>query len=181
MLHAMIDLETLDVRPEAVVLSIGIALFNPNNPAEPPKPAYYGVLDKTTQIESGRTTSQSTVDWWAQQSPEARTVLAEVQRPVIGVLKDVAGKIDWNQIGGVWGNGASFDNAMLKSLFAQWTMDLPWDFWKDRCHRTVKAVFETRYCKSNFPREGTHHNALDDAMHQARELQHMLHHLGIKL
>ena len=39
MLHAMIDLETLDVRPEAVVLSIGIALFNPNNPAEPPKPA----------------------------------------------------------------------------------------------------------------------------------------------
>lgn len=181
MLHAMIDLETLDTRPEAVILSIGVALFNPNEPGLPPEPAFYAALDKQTQIDAGRTTSLATLQWWDQQSPEARTVLTEVQKPVIGVLKDLARGFDWSQIGGVWGNGASFDNAMLKSIYAGWNMELPWAFWLDRDHRTMKALYEARFGKINFPREGTHHNALDDAMHQARELQHMVHHLGVQL
>lgn len=180
-MHAMIDLETLDTCPEAVVLSVGVSLFDPNDPAKPPIQGYYAVLDKTTQIEQGRTTSPSTLDWWSKQSPESRTVLTAVQKPVTAVLKALAKKIDWSRIEGVWGNGPSFDNAMMKSLYSQWDMDLPWAFYLDRDHRTIKALYEKRYGKLSFPREGTHHNALDDAMHQARELQYMIHHLGVQL
>lgn len=181
MQHAMIDLETYDTRPEAIVLSIGISLFDPNDTAAPPVQGYYGVLDITSQIDAGRTTSQSTLDWWSQQSPEARTVLTATKKPVVAVLKKVTSSIDWSQIGGVWGNGASFDNAMLKSLWADFGMELPWAFWLDRDQRTIKALYEARFGKISFPREGVHHNALDDAMHQARELQFMLHHLGAKV
>lgn len=180
-MHVMIDLETLDVRPEAVVLSIGIALFEPNDPSKAPIEGYYGVLDKGAQADVGRTVSQSTLDWWSQQSPQARTVLTAVQKPVTAVLKSVIKKIEWDAVEGVWGNGASFDNAMLKSLFADFGMELPWMFYHDRCHRTVKALHERQFGRSNFPRQGTHHNALDDAMHQARELQFMLDQMGLIL
>lgn len=181
MQHAMIDLETLDTRPEAVVLSIGIALFDPNDVAKAPVKGYYGVLDKSAQFAAERTTSQSTLDWWATQSPAARTVLSATQKPVIGVLKKVTKGIDWSNIGGVWGNGASFDNAMLKSLFADFDMELPWAFWLDRDQRTIKALYEAKYGRISFPREGTHHNALNDAMHQARELQFMLNSMGLRV
>lgn len=179
MRHAMIDLETLDTRPEGVILSIGVALFDPYDPKTEPVAGYYGVLSKADQLSRGRTTSASTLAWWEQQSPEARTVLSDVQKPVVGVLKDLRSSINWNEIDGVWGNGASFDNAMLKSIFADWDMDLPWAFWKDRCYRTMKSVYEnTKGHKLDIPRQGTYHNALDDAMHQARGLQIILNHLG---
>jgi exodeoxyribonuclease VIII len=41
-----------------------------------------------------------------------------------------------------------------------------WEFWKDRCYRTIKNC----YPDVPFDRRGTHHNALDDARSQALHL-----------
>ena len=64
--HAMIDLETLDVLPTAVVLTIGGVKFDPNAIKETTQHFYYR-FNVDEQLNKGRTTSKSTLDWWATQ------------------------------------------------------------------------------------------------------------------
>lgn len=70
----------------------------------------------------------------------------------------------------VWGNGASFDCVILRNSYALAGHQAPWQWWNDRDVRTIvelgKAIgFEP---KRDMPFEGTRHNALDDAIHQAK-------------
>ena len=46
----------------------------------------------------------------------------------------------------------------------------PWTFWQERDLRTLKGLSPDL----RIERSGTHHNALDDALHQARLVQHIL-------
>jgi hypothetical protein len=66
----------------------------------------------------------------------------------------------------IWGNGASFDNAILAEAYDCARIDRPWKYWNDRCYRTMKNQFPL----VPFRRSGTHHNALDDARSQAEHL-----------
>ena len=67
---------------------------------------------------------------------------------------------------GVWGNGASFDNVILANAYEALGRRAPWQFWQDRCFRTVKSM----YPKLELARLGTYHNALDDAKWQTEYL-----------
>ena len=67
--HGTIDLETLDVKPSATVLSVGAVKFNPFNDSEPHSELYLKVL-VDDQDKLGRTTSDSTIAWWAKQDPK---------------------------------------------------------------------------------------------------------------
>lgn len=70
----------------------------------------------------------------------------------------------------VWGNGAAFDNVILASAYRRVTAGTPWQYWNDRCYRTVKAL----HPDVPMQRTGDHHNALDDAISQAHQLIAML-------
>jgi inhibitor of KinA sporulation pathway (predicted exonuclease) len=72
--------------------------------------------------------------------------------------------INMHKPAGIWGNGAAFDNTILAAWFKHF--NLPWDFRKDRCYRTVKNMFP------GVPYQfvGTKHNALADATNQAEHL-----------
>ena len=59
-IHAMIDLETLDVTPNASVLTVGGVKFDPNNDSEPHSEFYYK-LDLDSQ---DRSVNDSTIAWW---------------------------------------------------------------------------------------------------------------------
>jgi hypothetical protein len=63
----------------------------------------------------------------------------------------------------VWGNGAAFGNVILRSAYAACGLLPPWEFWNDRCYRTLKNLRPD----IKLERSGTHHNALDDAITQA--------------
>jgi exodeoxyribonuclease VIII len=63
----------------------------------------------------------------------------------------------------VWGNGSDFDNAILSCCYGATGREVPWDFWHNRCYRTLKALRPG----PKLVREGTYHNALDDAKSQA--------------
>lgn len=177
--HLMIDLETLDTATTAIVLSIGVAAFNPNDIAAPPVPLFYRALNVESQRDVGRTESRATREWWAKQSPQARTVLSEPQHYIHHALSDF-GQLDWSDVAGVWGNGADFDLGITRSLHESFGLTVPWPFWTARCYRTVRAMHEALH-GANAPeadRQGTHHNALDDALHQARNLQFITHSNG---
>jgi exodeoxyribonuclease VIII len=89
----------------------------------------------------------------------------------------------------LWGNGASFDNAILRQAYRNCNRSLHDDkgpgvkFWNDRDMRTIVGFYpkqlQSDWRKNNF-RRGAHHNALDDAKHQVRYCSDILKELGVK-
>lgn len=54
---------------------------------------------------------------------------------------------------------------MKQSDQARAVFQQPWDFWNDRCYRTIAAMHDRRRFQ-----QGVHHNALDDAKSQVEHL-----------
>ena len=169
--NIMLDLETLDTRPTAVVLSIGAIAFDPLSETLG-DPFYVELSDLPVQQLNGRTISASTVQWWMQQDVLAKRVFSDAgtnRRNTMAGLSDFQQYIAAN--GGknaeIWGNGADFDNIILGSLYDSTNMTRPWSYSRNRCFRTMKSLFP----HVKVPHEGVAHNALDDAITQAKWLQ----------
>lgn len=162
-LHASIDIETLDLEPTAVVLSIGVALFTEDGEIVD---TFYRVLDKDSQKDAGRTVRKSTLEWWEQQGDAARRVLTADGAPVSQVIAELATFLS-RPLSGVWGYGSDFDNVTVSSLCRSFGLDVPWHYKLNRCGRTVAALPPPGSFVSP-QRVGVHHNAVDDAIYQAR-------------
>jgi DNA polymerase III epsilon subunit-like protein len=169
MRDVMVDLETLGQRPGSVIVSIGAVQFSPATGWV--EPGFYSTINIVSSLNVGATTDHETLDWWRKQKPEARGVIAEALASGSPSLRDVLATFSegLSRIGSphqvrVWGNGANFDNALLAAAFRQAGLPVPWRFWNDRCFRTLKSLFPGH----EPTRQGVHHNALDDAAHQAR-------------
>lgn len=178
MLDVMVDLETLGNIPGSTILSIGAVFFD----AESQKlgAEFYAVLDRASCAKAGLIEVPATLQWWAKQSTQARTVLKDAEMrgayklgmglQMFGhwMLKNAAPQADKVR---VWGNGADFDNAMLACAYAAVGREPPWAFYNSRCFRSLKNLLPD---VPSPERQGTHHNALDDAKHQARHAQKLL-------
>ena len=167
--NVMIDLETLSTKPNAAIVSIGAVFFDPKHGEL--GETYYQTIDIETYGEcSGFDIDGSTLKWWMQQSDQARAVfsgtmqcdLQPVLRGFHAFLESHGSTADLK----VWGNGAAFDNVILANAYQSTGWAAPWKFWNDRCYRTVKALNP----QIPFTREGVYHNALDDAVSQAKHL-----------
>lgn len=184
MKDVMVDLETLDSTPTSLILSIGAVEFEPNTGALGKE--FYEVLSIESCAEHGLTVSTATKQWWSRQSPEARTVLDAAGNPGAWSLAMALGMFaGWISscapLGSVrvWGNGADFDNAILANAYRAIGQPLPWKFYNNRCFRTLKNMPGVRAAIAEPVRQGTFHNALDDAKHQARWAAHILQRLGV--
>ena len=181
----MIDLETLGRGPGCIVLSIGAVAFNPETKELGPK--FYQVFNIKNQLDYDLTKDTETVQWWESQTDEAREVLEQAE---IGgeFLRDGLLKFEgWlsqfdSRTLRIWGNGADFDNAILQYLYSKLYMKPRWKFWNNRCFRTLTHVLVgTPYrpgrkeLQHRPEREGTYHNALDDAVFQAKWAIELLH------
>lgn len=167
----MVDLETLDNCPSAVVLSIGVVAFDANDPSVTRK-HYHVHLHADDQRRVGRTIGADTVLWWLQQGAGARADLVagqdEPDLPAFA-LHDLAMFIKEHTNPDkvrVWGNGAGFDEPILASMYRSYNMPLPWEFYNSRCLRTLKALFKPKF---RLP-EDQKHNALNDAIAQVEQL-----------
>lgn len=179
--HIVVDLETYDTRPSAVVLSIGVAIFDDSNDAfQTTEFNLAATIDK--QIRDGRTVSASTIDWWAKQSAEARRVFSSSDHVQAALYKHVNVAQTLRSLSDfcttcartkdffVWGNGVGFDNVILRSLYETYECEPFWTFWQDRCFRTLRAANE----HIPFESYGTKHVAVDDAMAEAIHLRKIL-------
>lgn len=173
---AMADIETLDTRPYAVVLAIGVVLFNRRDPSVPMKELnlVFGKKEfRDEQIMFGRTVDKETVRWWKGQDPEVKRIFKQAN---VKSVPDALNKLTAFLTGEdcellIWGNGANFDNVIITTLYESFGMEAPWKFWKDRCFRTFKG--EHGHIARPPAFQGTKHNAVDDARQQARYLQAM--------
>jgi hypothetical protein len=71
----------------------------------------------------------------------------------------------------VWGNGSHFDIAILEHAYAVVGKVAPWHYRAPRDLRTIKELAELRHgfvVGADIKFSGDPHNALDDAVHQAK-------------
>lgn len=165
--NVMIDMETRGQRPGCVVLSLGAVFWDPISGRLGEE--FEAVININSCRALGLHEAPETVAWWDKQSPEARQILTEVETAPMGVEEVLDAFTDWLRDNvnlrslQVWGNGSDFDNAILAHLYAVTRKMQPWSFWNSRCFRTLKNIAQAEEPL----RIGTHHNALDDARHQA--------------
>lgn len=162
--HIMVDLETVDNSPTASIVSIGAVVFDANGLYG----QYYKAVDWWDAITKyRRTKSDATMKWWSEQSDEVRAALNTVG---VDLRVALANFTKFVQSAGpdvkVWGFGSTFDNVILQSAYEAVSYTRPWSFRNDMCFRTLKACVPMA---QTVERQGTHHNALDDALHQARQ------------
>jgi hypothetical protein len=169
MKHIMLDLETLGNGPTAAIIAIGAVKFDPEHHIISQN-EFYTLVDARTCQEYGLTIDASTVEWWAQQSEESRSILWDKSRvglyaALIAFNKFlVGGGVEWDELA-IWGNGSTFDNVILRNAYHCTCLPRPWSDWQDFCFRTMKKMFPIDYKP-----DGIKHNALDDAKNQARWL-----------
>lgn len=162
--HAMIDFETLSTHPNAAVLSLGAVCFDANQVYED---KFYVNIDRDDCIERGLHVLQSTVDWWDKQSQQAKDALLVDPVSLLDAMTQFTRWVQRTGCINVYGNGADFDNPILKSCFVALDADMPFKPYAGRCYRTIKNIPGTPPMAK---RIGTHHNALDDAESQALHL-----------
>ncbi len=172
-LNVMVDLETLGTGNDAVILSIGAVKFTAGEIVD----EFHVGVDAATCQQVGLTIDAATVLWWFEPDKDAaRAALLALEKVDVGSA--LAGFSQWFGPDPlpIWGNGATFDNVIMRSAYAACHMEYPTRFWSDLCYRTIKGLAP----QIRLVREGTHHDALDDARSQAKHLQAIVHHLTIK-
>ena len=166
--HLMIDLETMGKNPDAPIISIGAIFFDPQTGDMGPE------FSKTIDLETaGGVIDRDTIKWWLKQSREAQSAIMTDEIPLDDALLQLREFIDENSgefFVQVWGNGANFDNTILRRSYERQGIPCPWCYYNDRDVRTIvelgKAIdFDAR---TAIPFEGERHNALDDARYQAK-------------
>lgn len=166
----MLDLETFGNGSDASIVSIGAVKFTETDIVD----EFHVGVDPASCQQLGLTIDASTVMWWLNHDrQDARGALLSLERVDLGSA--LAGFSDWfGDEKPIWGNGATFDNVILRSAYRACRMEYPVRFWLDRCYRTVKNLAPG----IELVREGTHHDACDDARCQAKHLQAICAHLG---
>lgn len=165
--HVMVDLETLGNNSNSAILSIGAVAFDLREDEEFTN-TFYAVVDPQSCIDVGLKMDVSTVMWWMKQSDQARKAFEKEGSGIVAALHQFT---QWYPKGAkFWGNGATFDNVILSNAYAACKIKKPWGYTDDRCYRTVKAL----YPDVKVERVGVYHNAVDDAVTQAKHLVAML-------
>lgn len=153
-IHIMVDIETYDTKPTALILSIGACVITD------PMQSYYRELDPTTQTY--RTVSDSTKEWWSKQPmpiPIGPHSLYAALTDFSGWLQDICKGAEPV----IWCKGTDFDVAILANAYEQMYLPVPWKYNNIRDCRTVFKIAELQPLKAS-------HNALEDAIDQAYDL-----------
>lgn len=172
--HVMVDLETMGKKHNAPIVAIGAVVFDPATGSI--GESFYKVVCLESSVNWGAVIDPSTVIWWLKQSSEARSAIVNDDAISLqDALLQFREFVSDNVAGGskkaqVWGNGASFDNSILRSSYDCIAEDYPWEYWNDRDVRTMVELGQAISFdpKTTIPFEGSRHNALADAIHQAR-------------
>lgn len=164
--EVMLDLETLGIKPGCQILSIGVAAFSLSGGCGD---TFYRNILGYGQEALGLTIDPNTQKWWSERSEEARQQLLVGQVHILEAITDFLAW--WKQTGAVrvWCQGANFDAPILEEVITRLGHKIPWRYDMVRDTRTAYHLYGLN--PKSIKREGTYHNALDDALHQVRLVQ----------
>lgn len=193
-IRLMLDFETLSLKENAVLLSLGACVFDPATGEIGAQ--FYAAIDPRTQ--PGRDINPDTVLWWMKQDQaardkitgavkaadllhtiddetpdaEAEEIYKNAAHPIATVARSFLLFVD--TLGDdveCWTNGG-VDHTWMNSMFEYCGFKNPIPFWKQRDYRTLKALYPDIKAEDF----GVAHNALDDAIKQAKHACALLNH-----
>ena len=165
--HATIDIETLGISPDTVVLTIGGIKFDPMEDDGLHSEFYYR-LNADEQIDMGRTVDEKTLEWWETQSEEVKAEALDTNDriPVEETLKALN---KWLVgVDKLWCQGPVFDIGILENLYKQIGLHHNWPFYIIRDSRTLFSLMDKDPRKEI---DFAAHNALADAIVQSLCIQ----------
>lgn len=160
----MLDIETLGITDDAVILEIGAECFDPVTRER--GPMFSRAVDPVAQ--RGRTIDAATLVWWHADAARRQTfgayLVAKNARSLDMALAELADFFTVNVAEGaeVWTKGA-FDLRLLDHAFAGGWSESPWHYWQARELRTVMKL-------AGLTKQPVAHSALEDAVVQVNEL-----------
>lgn len=173
MYHLMLDLETMGNKNDSPIVSIGAVMFEPSTGILGAE--FFSVISLESAMDAGAVPDASTIIWWLKQSSEARAAITTddvvtINEALLDLCNFVTRNCEQPKWLQVWGNGASFDNVILRSAFERSQLTPPWKWFNDRDVRTIVELGRALKFdpKKQMPFEGIQHNALADAVHQAK-------------
>lgn len=169
--HLMVDLETMAVSPRAVVLTLGAVQFNPFT--DEIYDELYMRINLDDQDKLNREIDQNTLDWWAKQEPKVmEEAFSSDGRIGVEDAMTAFHKFAWG-CDKIWSHGAVFDIIILEDIYRQLNRTPAWEFWRCRDTRTLFDLADPEMEKS-----AEQHNALFDAIRQAKGVQTVYRKLG---
>ena len=167
--HGMIDLETLGVEPDSVIITLGAIKFDPYSDSEPHSGLYMRCDIEEQSEKYGRSIDDNTLAWWTKQDQKIQdeafgdhedrvnmdTLTKAINKFCVGVDQ-------------LWCQGPLFDYAILQNLYKNIGKPCPWNFWQIRDSRTLFSLLPED------PRKAIRqeaHNALADCYFQAKCVQ----------
>lgn len=181
-IHIALDLETLSLKPDAMIASVGLSAWVEGEQTE--LEGLHLRLDLNDQKD--RDFDANVFNWWIQQDPKvvkstfvdgAAYKIADAQRILEAWIAQVSSH---GTITGVWSNDPSFDMAKFKSMFGEKLLH----YRATRCMRTARHALEHlghHDLIASLDRDNMHHNALSDARWGAGLVRLYLEHvLGVQ-
>ncbi len=207
-ISVMLDLETWGTKPGCDLRSIGAAVFDPTcgQIGSPEKPGFFHVAvdnpagrwrngEFVAELAKGPndrryplTRDPETVQWWNDQSDEAKGAFVnpvDLREGLINFGTWLTSLDDYPGTGPapairIWAHGPSFDVSILEAAFNAVDLPTPWHYRAPRDTRTIfeAAGMDPHKCLDDFA-TGTFHNALDDAITQAKAVCEAYNRLGL--
>lgn len=159
----MVDIETFGTDSNAVVLSISAVKFDLDTGEI--GGTFELALEMKEQMAKGALMDPDTVMWWMSQSKEAQNMLSHLQTVDVDIALELFNNF-CKGADGIWGNGATFDNVIIRNLYKRHDTDFKLGFWADRDVRTLVALSGIDHSTYRFV--GVRHNGLDDCLHQIK-------------
>lgn len=158
--EVMLDLETLSLENNAAIIAIGAVRFDDKGILD----TFYQNVDLESSVKHGLHIDPATIKWWMQQDDDARAML---NKDLVWLEVALQRFTDWLGVNPfIWGNGAAFDNVVIKNAYKAIGSRAPWGYKNDMCYRTVKTLNPL----VPYEFEGVAHCAVDDAKNQAMHL-----------
>jgi exodeoxyribonuclease VIII len=170
--HLMFDLETMAVTPRAVVLTLGAVTFDPYT--DEIYDDLYLKIDIDDQDKLQRDVDPNTLDWWAKQDAGVmEEAFSSDGRISLEDAVTAFHKFAWG-CNKVWSHGSVFDIVIMEDIYRQLNRTPPWNFYDCRDTRTLFDLADPEMEKSATQQ----HNALFDAIRQAKGVQTVYRKLG---
>lgn len=147
-LIAGLDIETLDLSPSAVVMDIGVVIYDLEKQVE--VCATNLTPSITEQVIVGRTVSKDTINFHVRNYHKTLDSLIDHasnppnkgHRPTVASVFNSMEEL-LSPVSEIWINGLSFDPVVLRSLFTSRGIDrLPWNYRKEVDVRSFRTLFK---------------------------------------
>jgi len=174
----MVDLETLSLDYEAMLLSIGAVSFPLPHPPVFENEAislFYRKIKLEGQQAIGREFNPETLRWWFTQPSHVQKEAFDANGLDLAIALShfmaFLPRVMQKQPDEIWSNGADFDIPILQHYFRRNGYQIPWSYKSVRCFRTLKEL-HPGHEPEGFDKNK--HNALEDALHQTKWLHKIM-------